>query len=64
MSSGFDGDDVGADRADGESGGDAGDDVGGGNAAVQQQHVHQLPGAFGVTIDLAGLGPERVVGLR
>ena len=32
-----------------------------GHGAVQKQDLDQLAGAFGVAVDLGGLGPERVM---
>ena len=61
---GLDGDDVGADRPDTEGGGEAVDDVDRGQVPVpvQEQDLHELPGAGGVAVGLSGRGPERVVG--
>jgi len=58
---GLDSDDVRADRAHRESGGDPRDHIGGGQVPVQQQHLDQRSGAAGVTMSLAGGGPERLM---
>jgi len=58
---GFNGDDVGPDRPDGECGGEPVDDVRASQVAVQQQDLDELAGAVGVTVSLASRSPERVV---
>lgn len=58
---GFDRDGVRGERAGGQGGGDPGDHVFVGHAAVQQQYLDQCAGALGVAASLAHCRPPGVV---
>jgi hypothetical protein len=59
---GFNGNDVGADRAHRQRRGEPVDDVDGAEVAVQQQqHLDQFAGAVSIAVGLAGRRPERLV---
>lgn len=62
MPTGFDRDDIGGDRTDGQRCFDAGDHVTCADRAMQEQNIDELAGYAGVTAGFAGRGPERVVG--
>lgn len=62
MPAGFDRDDVGGDRSDGQCSGDPRDDVLGCHRPVQEKNIDQGAGAAGIPVGLAGRGPERLMG--
>jgi len=59
---GLDGHHIGADRPDSQRGGDAGDDISVLVVAVQQQDLHQRPGAGAPAVGVSRRGPERLMG--
>lgn len=62
MPAGFDRDDIGGDRSNGECCSDPRNDVLGCHRLVQEKNIDQGAGSAGIPVGLAGRGPKRFVG--